>query len=201
MPLNIEDHAELARWLVGHGHARNVETVRCRTLHGGVSNRTVWVEVGGEQASEGHVPGPRGVTRWLLEQALTKLRVKDEWLSDVDRTRREAEALRVLPELAPAGTVTPLVFEAPGENLLAMEAVPLPTVTSRRCCWRRRCRGTRQPSSRGSCSGRCRRKLRRTPAESARGSRTARSSNRSASRRPTRRRPSGSRRRSRSMQR
>lgn len=126
MPLDIEDHAELARWLVGHGHAPNVETVRCRTLNGGVSNRTVWVEVGGEQAPEGHGPGPRGVTRWVLKQALAKLRVKDEWLSDVDRIRREAEALRVLPELAPAGTVTPLVFEAPGENLLAMEAVPLP---------------------------------------------------------------------------
>jgi len=35
MPLNIEDHAELARWLVGHGRAPNVETVRCRTLHRG----------------------------------------------------------------------------------------------------------------------------------------------------------------------
>lgn len=155
MPLNIEDHAELARWLVGHGHARNVETVRCRTLHGGVSNRTVWVEVGGEQASEGHVPGPRGVTRWLLEQALTKLRVKDEWLSDVDRIRREAEALRVLPELAPAGTVTPLVFEAPGENLLAMEAVPSGGRCPFRTCCSCRCRPESAPRDWSRCARWC----------------------------------------------
>jgi len=155
MPLKIEDHAELARWLVGHGHARNVETVRCRTLHGGVSNRTVWVEVGGEQASEGHVPGPRGVTRWVLEQALTKLRVKDEWLSDVDRIRREAEALRVLPELAPAGTVTPLVFEAPGENLLAMEAVPSGGRCPFRTCCSCRCRPEAAPRDWSRCARWC----------------------------------------------
>lgn len=124
MALDIEDHARLAEWLVRHGHARSTGEVRCRTLAGGVSNKTVWVEV----RPAGDVPGSHGEGegRWVLKQALAKLRVKDDWHSDVSRIRREAEALRVLPELTPEGSTTPLVFEAPEENLLAMQAVPEP---------------------------------------------------------------------------
>ena len=51
---------------------------------------------------------------------------RSDWFSDPARIRREAEALRWLPKLAPPGTITPLVFEDPEQHLLAMQAVPQP---------------------------------------------------------------------------
>jgi 5-methylthioribose kinase len=89
------------------------ETPRIRVLDGGVSNRTVLVE---RASGEG----------WVLKQALSKLRVAVDWFSDPARIEREASALRVLPSLAPAGAITPLIFEDPANHLLAMAAVPSP---------------------------------------------------------------------------
>ncbi len=82
-------------------------------LAGGVSNRTVLVE------------RPTGEA-WVLKQALEKLRVSVDWFSDPERVHREALGLRWLQELAPPGSITPLVFEDHEHHLLAMEAVPEP---------------------------------------------------------------------------
>ncbi|MBD0354473.1 MAG: phosphotransferase [Rubrobacteraceae bacterium] len=82
-------------------------------LAGGVSNRTVLVE------------RPTGEA-WVLKQALEKLRVSVDWFSDPERVHREALGLRWLQELAPPGSITPLVFEDHDHHLLAMEAVPEP---------------------------------------------------------------------------
>ncbi len=82
-------------------------------LAGGISNRTVLVE------------RPTGES-WVLKQALEKLRVTVDWFSDPERVHREALGLRWLRELAPPGTITPLVFEDHEHHLLAMEAVPEP---------------------------------------------------------------------------
>ncbi len=82
-------------------------------LAGGISNRTVLVE------------RPTGES-WVLKQALEKLRVSVDWFSDPERVHREALGLRWLRELAPAATITPLVFEDHEHHLLAMEAVPQP---------------------------------------------------------------------------
>ena len=82
-------------------------------LAGGVSNRTVLVEL------------PTGEA-WVLKQALEKLRVSVDWFSDPERVHREALGLRWLQELAPPGSITPLVFEDHEHHLLAMEAVPEP---------------------------------------------------------------------------
>ena len=82
-------------------------------LAGGVSNRTVLVE------------RPTGEA-WVLKQALEKLRVSVDWFSDPERVHREALGLHWLQELAPPGSITPLVFEDHEHHLLAMEAVPEP---------------------------------------------------------------------------
>ncbi len=82
-------------------------------LAGGVSNRTVLIK------------RPTGEA-WVLKQALEKLRVSVDWFSDPERVHREALGLRWLRELAPPGSITPLVFEDHEHHLLAMEAVPEP---------------------------------------------------------------------------
>ena len=111
--LDIEDPAALVSYLRDTGRIGADEAPSVRTLAGGVSNKTVLVERAGGEA-------------WVLKQALPKLRVKVDWFSDPARIGRESLALRWLPRLAPEGSITPLVFEDPGQFLLAMAAVPRP---------------------------------------------------------------------------
>jgi aminoglycoside phosphotransferase (APT) family kinase protein len=112
-PLDIEQHDQLLAYLRTTNRIAANETPQMKTLAGGVSNRTVLVK------------RPIGEA-WVLKQALAKLRVKVDWFSDPSRVHREALALQWLPKLAPAGTITPMVFEDEQNHLLAMQAVPEP---------------------------------------------------------------------------
>src|SRR3954451_15425470 len=112
-PLDIEQPDALAAYLRATGRVGPDEPLRIRTLAGGVSNKTVLVE------------RPSGEA-WVLKQALPKLRVAVDWFSDVARIHREALGLRYLAELAPPGTITPLIFQDHEHHLLAMAAVPEP---------------------------------------------------------------------------
>lgn len=111
--LDIETPDSLVAYLRVAGRIASDETPSVRVLAGGVSNKTVLVERAWGEA-------------WVLKQALGKLRVQADWFSDPARVRREAEGLRWLPKFAPPGSITPLVFEDPHNNLLAMSAVPQP---------------------------------------------------------------------------
>ncbi|HXF60261.1 MAG TPA: phosphotransferase [Caldilineaceae bacterium] len=111
--LDIEQPAALLAYLRQAGHIRPDETPSLRVLAGGVSNRTVWVERATGEA-------------WVLKQALAKLRVPVDWFSSPERVHREALGLRWLVELAPPGTIPPLVFEDYTAHLIAMQAVPRP---------------------------------------------------------------------------
>ena len=84
-------------------------------LAGGVSNRTMLVELSGGEA-------------WVVKQALPKLRVAVNWFSDPDRIEREAAGMRWLMKLAPEGSIPRLIFEDRSSHLLAMEAVGQPHV-------------------------------------------------------------------------
>ena len=110
--LDIERPGALVAYLRAAGRI-GPEEPAVRVLAGGVSNRTVLVERPGGEA-------------WVVKQALAKLRVKVDWFSDPERIHREAAGLRWLAELAPAGTITPLVFEDREHHILAMAAVPEP---------------------------------------------------------------------------
>jgi 5-methylthioribose kinase len=112
-PLDIEQPDQLVAYLRETARITRDEAVRTRVLAGGVSNKTVLVE------------RPMGEA-WVLKQALPKLRVAVDWFSDPARIAREALGLRYLEELAPPGTIAPLVFEDPAHHLLAMNAVPQP---------------------------------------------------------------------------
>jgi tRNA A-37 threonylcarbamoyl transferase component Bud32 len=111
--LDIEQPQALREYLVRSEHVAPDEPLSIHILAGGVSNRTVLVE------------RPSGEA-WVLKQALPKLRVPVDWFSDPRRIEREVLGLRWLSRLAPAGSITPLVFEDPRHHLLAMQAVPQP---------------------------------------------------------------------------
>jgi len=112
--LDIEQPGALVGYLKGTGCVGKGEEPVVRVLAGGVSNRTVLVE------------RPEAGEAWVVKQALPKLRVAVDWFSDPERIHREALGLRWLEELAPPGTITPLVFEDRDKHLLAMGAVPEP---------------------------------------------------------------------------
>ncbi|MBI1876937.1 MAG: aminoglycoside phosphotransferase family protein [Chloroflexi bacterium] len=111
--LDIEQPDALLAYLRANGHIAADEQPLIRTLAGGVSNRTVWVE------------RPSGEA-WVLKQALEKLRVSVDWFSSPERVHHEARGLHWLAQLAPPDTITPLVFEDHNQHLLAMQAVPQP---------------------------------------------------------------------------
>jgi 5-methylthioribose kinase len=111
--IDIEDPAALVHYLRDGGWIGSCEQPVLRRLPGGVSNRTVLVARPDGQA-------------WVIKQALAKLRVAVDWFAPPGRVGREAAGLRILHELAPPGTITPLIFEDPGQCLLAMQAVPQP---------------------------------------------------------------------------
>ncbi|TAM77056.1 hypothetical protein EPN44_03955 [bacterium] len=113
LPLDIEDTRQLLDYLRQTERIAAHEMPQVRVLGGGVSNRTVLlVRESGEA--------------WVLKQALAKLRVAVDWFSDPMRIHREALGLRRLAELAPPGSITPLLFEDLDEHLFAMAAVPQP---------------------------------------------------------------------------
>ena len=93
--LDIEDTPALIDWLRRTGRIGPAEQPRVRNLEGGVSNRTVWVELPSGEA-------------WVLKQALAKLRVPVDWFSSPERIHREALGLKWLAKLAPGGSITPL---------------------------------------------------------------------------------------------
>jgi aminoglycoside phosphotransferase (APT) family kinase protein len=111
--LDIEQPGVLVNYLQNTRRIGRNEEPEVTILSGGVSNRTVLVKrASGED--------------WVIKQALAKLRVAADWYSSPERIHREAQGLRWLERLAPAGTITPFVFEDNERHILAMQAVPQP---------------------------------------------------------------------------
>jgi tRNA A-37 threonylcarbamoyl transferase component Bud32 len=108
--VDIEQPDALLNYLHATGRVAIHERAQIHNLRGGVSNKTVLVKKADGRA-------------WVVKQALAKLRVEVDWFSDPARIEREAMGLKILPQLAPPGTITPLIFEDRENQLLAMEAV------------------------------------------------------------------------------
>src|SRR5438105_192892 len=111
--VDIEQPEQLLQYLRQTRRINPTEQIQIHNLRGGVSNKTVLIKRPNREA-------------WVLKQALPKLRVDVDWFSDPRRIHTEALALQHLPDLAPPGTITPLIFEDREQNLLAMAAVPDP---------------------------------------------------------------------------
>ena len=110
---DVEQPGALEAYLIATGRITPDEPVTVHPLAGGLSNRTVLVRR--EHGDD-----------WVVKQALSKLRVDTDWYCDPARIHREALGMRRLSELAPEGTITPLIFEDHDNHLLAMHAVPEP---------------------------------------------------------------------------
>ena len=89
---------------------RGIDTLRISALGGGVSNMVLLVETAGG--------------RIVIKQALQRLKVKEEWLSDPKRTIRECAAIRRIAPHLPAGAVPEVVFEDEANCIYAMTAAP-----------------------------------------------------------------------------
>src|SRR5438552_17383598 len=103
--VDIEQPEQLLQYLRQTRRINPPEQIQIHNLRGGVSNKTVLIKRPNREA-------------WLHKQALPKLRVDVDWLSDPLRIHSEAFALQHLPDLAPPGTLTPLIFEYREQNLL-----------------------------------------------------------------------------------
>lgn len=111
--LDIENQENLQTYLTASNRLGDAKVLSMQNLPGGISNRAVLV----------HLNDGRS---WVLKQALEKLRVAVDWFSDPARIHREALGIKYLYELAPPGSITPLIFEDFENHILAMEAVPQP---------------------------------------------------------------------------
>jgi len=111
--VDVENQLSLINYLRDRGHLGASDRVEHHVLDGGVSNKTVLVRL-------------PGGCEWVIKQALPRLRVASEWLSDPARVHREAAGMRALAQLAPAGSITQFAFEDFNEHILAMSAVAQP---------------------------------------------------------------------------
>ncbi len=79
-------------------------------LPGGVSNTVLAVRCGERE--------------YVLKQALARLQVEDEWLSDVERIEREAECQKFLLGLLDETTIPPVVMQDRENHAYVMQRVP-----------------------------------------------------------------------------
>lgn len=84
--------------------------IRLTALGGGVSNRVFLVEA--------------PARRYILKQSLAKLNVAEAWYARRDRIFREAEALRLLAPLLPAGSIPEVLYEDRENYAFAMSVAP-----------------------------------------------------------------------------
>jgi 5-methylthioribose kinase len=110
--IDIENPEHLLPYLRSHGWLAGESKPDIKLLTGGVSNRAIYID-DGERAM-------------VLKQALEKLRVKVDWFSPVERIHREAQGLRWLQQIEPAGSVPGFIFEDFEQHILAMTAVKHP---------------------------------------------------------------------------
>src|SRR6266567_4402381 len=107
--------ANAADYLKGRGI--ELAAPRISELGGGVSNTVLLVE--------------SGAGRFVLKQALGRLRVQQEWLADRDRIFRESAALQQLAGRLPEGSLPEVLFVDRENFAFAMSAAPAASA-----CWK-----------------------------------------------------------------
>jgi len=107
--ISVSDEKVLRRYLLDKGYASAGEPCAIQYLTGGVSCEAVRVKTGARE--------------FVIKQALPKLRVKEDWFSDIRRIFTEKDCLSAYYRLVPEST--PELFFCDEENyLFGMEAAP-----------------------------------------------------------------------------
>jgi 5-methylthioribose kinase len=89
--LQLETNEDVKNYLISENFLSENSFAEITKLSGGVSNN-VWKIVFDNN-------------RWILKQALGKLKVNTDWFSDVERIHREHDAMRILNNILPANSV------------------------------------------------------------------------------------------------
>lgn len=108
----VLNERNLGAFLVERGHIPRGRPVRAREMHGGVSNLAFWVEHGGGAC--------------VVKQARARLAVRMEWLADVRRIEREAEAMGWLYERLGPPRIPRMLFLERECHAMGMEAIAEP---------------------------------------------------------------------------
>ena len=112
--LDVNNFDILKKYLAENNIIDSNSPVSIQSLPGGVSNSVLQIIC------------DRG--RFVLKQALPKLKVTSEWVSDVARSNVEKQALKFLYRIIP-GTTPELLYEDESNYLFIMECAPEPSVT------------------------------------------------------------------------
>jgi aminoglycoside phosphotransferase (APT) family kinase protein len=102
----------LAEFLAARGIVADEGAARVRLLTGGVSNLAFWVDHGGGAC--------------VVKQARARLAVEMEWLADVRRIEREAEAMEWLHERLGPPRIPRMIFLDRAAKVMVMEAIAPP---------------------------------------------------------------------------
>jgi aminoglycoside phosphotransferase (APT) family kinase protein len=93
--IELNTKEDVKKYLAEEKIIFNYKQIEIIQLGGGVSSR-VWKIISEDN-------------RWVLKQALKKLKVQADWFSDVERIHREHEVMQAIQNIMPAGSVPEIV--------------------------------------------------------------------------------------------
>jgi aminoglycoside phosphotransferase (APT) family kinase protein len=111
----MKDADEVKVYLLEKGWVTSGQEVKVKPLSGGVSNQ-VW-----------KIETPQD--RWVMKQALAKLKVKTKWYSDVARIYREQQAMQTMASLVPKRAIPEIIHQDAENYTYMMSCAPEDTVT------------------------------------------------------------------------
>lgn len=113
--MKLETLEDVKNYLVQQKIVINTAHVEITKLSGGVSS-SVWKIVSNEK-------------RWVLKQALEKLKVQTDWFSDVERIHREHEVMQALYHIMPADSIPEILYTDYTNHVFMMTCVEEPAPT------------------------------------------------------------------------
>lgn len=107
--MKLDNPGNVKKYLIESGFVKKIDEPIVESLSGGVSS-SVWRIV-------------LNSTHWVLKQSLKKLKVEDDWFSDVKRIHREHEVMNALHDLVPKDAVPKVLLTDYKNHVYIMECV------------------------------------------------------------------------------
>jgi 5-methylthioribose kinase len=112
----MEFPEEVSQYVIHKGWVNPTADIQVTPLTGGVSNQVWKIET-----SDG--------IRWVMKQALAKLKVQVDWYSDVERIIREQDAMMAIAKLVPQQAIPHIVHQDAQAYVYVMTCAPDDAVT------------------------------------------------------------------------